>query len=154
MRLKSVKVLILSFIVLGMLNIPMVQAGKPHDVRAGEYGQRINWWDPDSRKFSEDTPTYYLIGWAYLEEEWKVYPMPVKVEVHWEDVEFKMHRFTINSEDELHVKPIFFFYVLFEPYTFSPGEHYLDIFFTFHGERCWDINLSLDIIVYPEDMPM
>ena len=150
MRLKSVKVLILSFIVLGMLNIPLVQAGKPHDVRAGEYGHRIAVWNEDSWEFSEDDPTYLLYGWVYLEEEWEDYPMPVKMEVHCEDIEFKVFRFSVKTDVVEHITPIFYFYVLFEPYTFSVGIHYLETYLTFHGERL-DIgfDISHNITVLP-----
>ena len=153
MKYKIAKVLTLSLIVLGMFNIPMVQAGKPHDVRAGEYGLLLQHDDPATWVFHEDEATYILWGWAYLEWEWKVYPMPIKTEVWVDDIEFKVHRFAVKLDAEEYVTPAFFFYVLFEPYTFSPGEHFLEVFFTFHGVRCDEYYWWETITVLPEGMP-
>jgi len=155
MRLKSVKVLILSFIVLGMLNIPMVQAGKPQDVREGAYGHRIKVWDNSTWEFSEDEPAYLLYGWVYVEGEREDYPMPIKIEVFCEGFEFKVFRFALKVDVDEYLTPIFYFYVLFDPYTFSVGEHYLETYYTFHGERnLEEFDWSHPINVLPEDTPM
>ena len=137
---------------MGMLSIPMAQAGRPQDVRNGEYGHRI-WVGTNSTwEFSVDEPTYLLYGWAYLEEEWKVFPMPLKIEFSCGDIEFKVQRFTINYKIEEIVKPVYFFYTLIDPYTFSVGEHHLEIYYYFHGEIMLD--LSHPINVLPADTPM
>ncbi|QEE17475.1 hypothetical protein DSAG12_03312 [Promethearchaeum syntrophicum] len=146
MRLKILKVLIIGLIIMGMHNIPLVQAGKPQNVIDGLYGHRIKVWDESTWEFSEDEPTYILYGWAYLEEEWKVFPMPIKLNVRCEEIEFKVKRFTRQNDIEGAVSPTFYFYVLFDPYTFSVGEHFLETYYMFHGECMLDFSHHINVL--------
>jgi hypothetical protein len=151
MKLKNLKVLSLSLLVLGMSCMSLVQAGKPQDVRNGVHGHRIAIWDPDSFEFAEDEATYILYGWYYAEGEREDFPMPVKMEVYYNEIELKVFRFTRQLKQEGALSPTFYFYVLFDPYFFDVGESSLDVYLTFQGEQM--LHFPHDLNVLPVDVP-
>ena len=152
MKIKTLKMLSLCLLVFGMTSFPLAQAGKPQDVQDGVYGHRIAIWDPSSLEFEEGESAYILYGWYYLDWEKEEYPMPIKMEVWCEGIEFKVFRFTRQLKQEGAVSPTFFFYVLFEPYTFNAGGYLLEVYFLFHGEPMLYYPHYLNIL--PDSTPM
>ena len=151
MKYKFLKVLSLSLLVLGMSCMPFVQAGKPQNVLDGVYGHRITLFNPETFEFAEDEATYILYGWYYAEGEREDFPMPVKMEVYYNEIELKVFRFTRQLNQVGSISPTYYFYVLFDPYFFDVGEGSLDVYLTFQGEQM--LHFPHDLNVLPADLP-